>query len=178
MANSSSSSDLLFITLSNEIEESLKKLNAINGKMRDSLNAETSDVSSSGSVHTLQRHSDILRDYTHEYEKTKRNIISYKEREKLLSTSSNNNNRSMNSNESNLNNRRNENGSTSLYMKEYDHLKSSHNLIDQQLEYVLVFYLIQQSTDGKFFFLFFLVLNRWKWKLFPRKKFIIIYRHL
>ena len=170
MANSS---DLLFITLSNEIEESLKKLNAINGKMRDSLNADASDVSSSGSVHTLQRHSDILRDYTHEYEKTKRNIISYKEREKLLSTSSNSNNRSMNSNESNLNNRRNENGSTSLYMKEYDHLKSSHNLIDQQLEYVLVRFIypiIQRRSNNVFhtimiftIFLCFL----WKmWKLF------------
>ena len=87
-----------------------------------------------GVVHTLQRHRDILRDYSHEYEKTKRNILSFKEREKLLASSS------FRTNESNLNNRRsdsaNSNGSnsTSLYMKEYDHLKSSHNLIDQQLE--------------------------------------------
>ena len=80
----------------------------------------------------LKRHRDILRDYSHEYDKTKRNILSYKEREKLLSppTLSNSNR----SNETNLNNRGNQNNATSLYMKEYDHLKSSHNLIDQQLE--------------------------------------------
>lgn len=87
-------------------------------------------------VNFQQRHQDILRDYSHEYEKTKRNIQSYKEREKLLSLSSN-----RSSNESSLNNRRldnnNPNGSnsSSFYMnKEYDHLKSSHILIDQQLE--------------------------------------------
>lgn len=102
--------------------------------MNDCLNSE-SMANVNGVVHTLQRHRDILRDYSHEYEKTKRNILSFKEREKLLASSS------FRTNESNLNNRRsdsaNSNGSnsTSLYMKEYDHLKSSHNLIDQQLEY-------------------------------------------
>jgi hypothetical protein len=52
--NNSSSSDLLFITLSNEIEESLKKLNQINTRMSDSLNGESGDSSSSATVHTLQ----------------------------------------------------------------------------------------------------------------------------
>jgi len=130
---SSSSSDLLFMTLTNEIEEALKKLTALNGKMSDSINNENV-VSSSGTVHTLQRHREILRDYSNEFDKTKRNILSYKEREKLLTSSSS----SRPSNESNnLNNRRLDNannGSTSFYMKEYDHLKSSHSLIDQQLE--------------------------------------------
>lgn len=79
----------------------------------------------------LKRHRDILRDYSIEYEKTKRNIIQFKEREKLLSNNSPRTGSS--SNESNLNNRMN-NNSTSLYMKEHDHLKSSHLLIDQQLE--------------------------------------------
>jgi hypothetical protein len=76
-----------------------------------------------------------LRDYSHEYEKTKRNINSFREREKLLSMSSSNNNNQKN--DSNLNRRlenNNNNASTSLYMKEFDHLKSSHNLIDQQIE--------------------------------------------
>ena len=53
-----SSSDLLFVTLSNEIEDSLKKLNAINGKMSESLNGEhnndTSSAANSGNVYTLQ----------------------------------------------------------------------------------------------------------------------------
>lgn len=133
--SNNSSSDLLFVTLSNEIEESLKKLNQINNRMSDSLNSDSADSSSSATVHTLQRHRDILRDYSTEYEKTKRNIISFKEREKLLSSSSTSN--GARSNETNLNNRRLDNGgnpATSLYMKEYDHLKSSHNLVDQQLE--------------------------------------------
>ena len=80
----------------------------------------------------FKRHRDILRDYSQEFEKTKRNIISFKEREKLLTNSS------YRLNESNLNNRRSESitnsNSTSLYMKEFDHLKNSHSLIDQQLE--------------------------------------------
>lgn len=127
----SSSSDLIFLTLSNEIEEALKKLTTLNGKMSDSLNNENV-ISSSGTVHTLQRHRDILRDYSHEYEKTKRNIQSYKEREMLLHSSMNRHQNETN----NLNNRRmeNNNGQTSFYMKEFDHLKSSHSLIDQQIE--------------------------------------------
>ena len=73
-----------------------------------------------------------MRDYSHEFEKTKRNIQNYKDREMLLHSSMNRNQNETN----NLNNRRleNNNGQTSFYMKEYDHLKSSHSMIDQQLE--------------------------------------------
>lgn len=53
-----SSSDLLFSTLSNEIEDSLKKLNIINGKMSESLNSDSrndlNSVANSGNVYTLQ----------------------------------------------------------------------------------------------------------------------------
>jgi Golgi SNAP receptor complex protein 1 len=132
-AAAQSSADLLFPTLSNEIEDALKKLNLINGKMSDSISiANTNGVAGDTNDYTLQRHRDILRDYSHEYEKTKRNIISYKEREKLLSPAHS----SHSNNQSNLNNRggQSNNNATSLYMKEFDHLKSSHNLIDQQLE--------------------------------------------
>ena len=52
---SSASSDLLFVTLSNEIEEALKKLTFVNSKMSDAIGNEMmSDVNSSGTVHTLQ----------------------------------------------------------------------------------------------------------------------------
>lgn len=125
--SSNTSSDLLFITLSNEIEDLLSKLNTINGKMSDCLNTEGA-MNSNATVHTLQRHRDILRDYSHEYEKTKRTITSYREREQLLSNSNN-------QRDNGLSNRRMDgNGSTSLFMKEYDHLKNSHSLIDQQIE--------------------------------------------
>ena len=41
------------MTLSNEIEEALKKLTALNGKMSDSLNSENV-INSSSTIHTLQ----------------------------------------------------------------------------------------------------------------------------
>jgi Golgi SNAP receptor complex protein 1 len=118
-------SDTMFETLSIEIEQLLKKLTMINNKMSDSIGVTEITDTSNANVHTLQRHREILRDYTHEYDKTKRNIVSFKEREKLLSLS--NKNDVLNS--KGLNNRRNDgsnnnnNNSTSLYLKEYDHLK-------------------------------------------------------
>lgn len=120
------SSDTMFETLSIEIEQLLKKLTLINNKMSDSIGVtnEITDTTNAN-VHTLQRHREILRDYTHEYEKTKRNIINYKEREKLLSLNSVNNN--SNNNNKGLNNRRNDNNgnnnTTALYLKENEHLK-------------------------------------------------------
>ena len=51
---SSSSSDLIFVTLSNEIEEALKKLTVINGKMNEIVNKENNSLNSSATVHTLQ----------------------------------------------------------------------------------------------------------------------------
>ena len=116
------SSDTMFETLSIEIEQLLKKLTMVNNKMSDSIGVTEITDTSNANVHTLQRHREILRDYTHEYDKTKRNIVSFKEREKLLSSSSKNDG----SNSKGLNNRRNDgnnNNSTSLYLKEYDHLK-------------------------------------------------------
>lgn len=35
-------------------------------------------------LHTLQRHRDILQDYTHEFQKTRANITALREREDLL----------------------------------------------------------------------------------------------
>ena len=42
------------------------------------------NAQSSALLHTLQRHRDILQDYSHEFLKTKANITSYREREDLL----------------------------------------------------------------------------------------------
>lgn len=125
--STSTTSDLMFMTLSNELDEAIKKLTNINSKMSESL-ANESGVNSNATIHTLQRHRDILRDYSIEYEKTKRNIVQFKEREKLLASS---NTQRSSLTENNLNNR---GGQTSLYMKEHDHLKSSHMMIDQQIE--------------------------------------------
>jgi Golgi SNAP receptor complex protein 1 len=54
------SSDLLFATLSNDLEDALKKLTTVNGRMSEALNSE-SNVNSSATVHTMQVHH--LRDY-------------------------------------------------------------------------------------------------------------------
>jgi len=35
-------------------------------------------------LHMVQRHRDILQDYSHEFQKTKNNILAVKEREELL----------------------------------------------------------------------------------------------
>ena len=45
-----------------------------------------SAVSSSNAalLHTLQRHRDILQDYSHEFQKTRSNIVAQREREDLL----------------------------------------------------------------------------------------------
>lgn len=125
-------SDTMFETLSLEIEQLLKKLNLINSKMSDSLGVTDITDTTNANMHMLQRHREILRDYSQEYDKTKRNIVSYREREKLLSPSS----LSSSSKSNGLNNRRNDpnQSATSLYMKENDHLKNSHLLVDQQLE--------------------------------------------
>jgi hypothetical protein len=50
---SNTSSDLLFATLSNELEEALKKLTTVNSRMTEALNSETG-VNSNATVHTLQ----------------------------------------------------------------------------------------------------------------------------
>jgi hypothetical protein len=50
---SNTSSDLLFASLSNELEEALKKLTTVNSRMSEALNSETS-VNSSATVHTMQ----------------------------------------------------------------------------------------------------------------------------
>lgn len=51
--NNASSSDLLFMTLSNELEDLIKKLTNINTKMSENLGAENG-VNSNATVHTLQ----------------------------------------------------------------------------------------------------------------------------
>lgn len=90
--------------------------------MSDSIGVSDTIIdTSNASVHTLQRHRDILRDYSQEFEKTKRNIMQFREREKLFSMNSNN---LSNASSGGLNNRRYENNnSTTLYLKESDHLK-------------------------------------------------------
>lgn len=59
------------------------QLNTVNEKMSEwSSNGEQSTVSQN--VHTMQRHRDILQDYTKEFRKIQSNVRARREREDLL----------------------------------------------------------------------------------------------
>lgn len=61
-------SDDRFQTATSEIEELLSKLNMVNEKMGEwHSNGEQSTISQN--IHTVQRHRDILQDYTKEFQK-------------------------------------------------------------------------------------------------------------
>ena len=60
------------------------QLTEVNDRMSDYMQNLSVNSQSAALLHTLQRHRDILQDYSHEFQKTKANIITYKEREELL----------------------------------------------------------------------------------------------
>ncbi|CAG0888810.1 unnamed protein product [Cyprideis torosa] len=103
-----------------EIEGLLAKLSQLNDAMSDYSSSQASNPSL---LHTIQRHREILQDYTSEFLRTKKNIQSQRDREALLGGVSDSSNRSRS-----MNNRR-----TDLYLKENDHLRNSERLIDEQI---------------------------------------------
>lgn len=74
----------LFGRLSREIESLLSRLTDVNNGM-----VSVADrIRSSSATYTLQRHRDILNDYTKEFRKTKTSVEVNQDREKLFQTSS------------------------------------------------------------------------------------------
>lgn len=73
----------MFESLSEELDVLLRKLTDVNEKMGD-ISTENPAMATPALVHTLQRHRDILQDYTQEFRKTQNNLKSRKEREELL----------------------------------------------------------------------------------------------
>lgn len=120
----SSSQDNMLVAMTTEIEQLLAKLTGVNDKMVE-FTAGTSPHNS-GLMHTLQRHRDILQDYTLEFHKTKTNFFSLREREDLLGSV----HRDIESYKSStgVNNRR-----TELFLKEHEHLRNSDRLIDNAI---------------------------------------------
>ena len=58
----------------------MMQLTKVNDRMSEyTLNAQNATL-----LHMVQRHRDILQDYSHEFQKTKNNILAVKEREELL----------------------------------------------------------------------------------------------
>ncbi|XP_046634165.1 Golgi SNAP receptor complex member 1-like [Daphnia pulicaria] len=111
-----------FESVSSEIQQLLSKLTDVNSQMTE---VSASQAPSAALQHTLQRHRDILQDYTTEFQKTSSHLQSKKEREDLLGSVR----RDIDAykNDSGRNRR------TDLYLKENEHLRSSERMVDDQI---------------------------------------------
>ncbi|XP_057694562.1 Golgi SNAP receptor complex member 1 isoform X2 [Corythoichthys intestinalis] len=112
-----STQDRMFDTMSVEIEQLLDKLTSVNDKMAEYTNSPGTTSLNAALMHTLQRHRDILQDYTHEFHKTKGNFLAIREREDLLGSVRKD--IEMYKSGSGVNNRR-----TELFLKEHEHLRN------------------------------------------------------
>ncbi|KAM4620061.1 Golgi SNAP receptor complex member 1-like [Polymixia lowei] len=121
-----SSQDNLLVAMTTELEQLLASLTVVNDKMAEYTNTPGASSHNAALMHTLQRHRDILQDYTHEFHKTKSNFLRLREREDLLGSV----HRDIESykNGSGVNNRR-----TELFLKEHEHLRNSDSLIDHAI---------------------------------------------
>uniref|UniRef100_A0A3B3XNM9 Golgi SNAP receptor complex member 1 n=1 Tax=Poecilia mexicana TaxID=48701 RepID=A0A3B3XNM9_9TELE len=118
--------DNVLVAMTSEVEQLLSKLSAVNDKMAEYTNTPGALSHNAALMHTLQRHRDILQDYTHEFHKTKSNFLSLREREDLLGSV----HRDIESykSSSGVNNRRSE-----LFLKEHEHLRNSNSFIDNAI---------------------------------------------
>ncbi|KAI7800682.1 Golgi SNAP receptor complex member 1 [Triplophysa rosa] len=121
-----STQDRMFDTMSVEIEQLLAKLTGVNDKMAEYTSTPGVTSLNAALMHTLQRHRDILQDYTHEFHKTKSNFMAIREREDLLGSVRKDIETYKSG--SGVNNRR-----TELFLKEHEHLRNSDRLIDDTI---------------------------------------------
>ncbi|XP_064101307.1 Golgi SNAP receptor complex member 1-like [Macrobrachium nipponense] len=110
------SGDQMYETISVELEQLLSALTEVNDRMNSCPHGSSVAI-----IHTLQRHRDILQDYTHEFQRTNNTIKSRREREQLLG-SGRNDGKSL----AGLSRR-------DLYLKESEHLASSERMVDEQI---------------------------------------------
>ncbi|XP_025093020.1 Golgi SNAP receptor complex member 1-like isoform X2 [Pomacea canaliculata] len=120
-----SSSEHMFDTMAMEIEQLLTKLTQVNDRMVEYTQNISLSSPSAALLHTLQRHRDILQDYTHEFQKTRANITALREREDLLG--------SVRREISTYKNSTGLSRRTELYLKENDHIRNSERLVDEQI---------------------------------------------
>lgn len=120
--------DRMFETMSMEIERLLSKLTEVNDSMSSFLSDMSIGEANSAQLHTMQRHRDILQDYSHEFSKTKANIQATKEREDLLGSVR----RDIYEYKTGANRR------TEMYLKENDHLKNSERVADEIIDMAMV----------------------------------------
>ncbi|KAF4524267.1 hypothetical protein B566_EDAN012030 [Ephemera danica] len=138
-------SDHVFETMALEIEALLEKLSGLNER----LGAESegkAPASSAALLHTLQRHREILQDYTQEFRKTQANFTARREREDLLRSVRKDIDKTIapslefakDYNKilccfSNFKSSSGLNRRTDLYLKENEHIRSCDRLIDEQI---------------------------------------------
>jgi Golgi SNAP receptor complex protein 1 len=116
-AVSKSSTSHMFEAMAMEIEQLLASLTKVNDRMSEhTLNAQNATL-----LHMVQRHRDILQDYSHEFQKTKNNILAVREREELLGSAYRDGSSYKNSSQ------------TDLYLKEHEHITNASRLVDEQI---------------------------------------------
>eukprot|EP00118_Oscarella_pearsei_P004023 m.16703 g.16703 ORF g.16703 m.16703 type:complete len:244 (+) comp27074_c0_seq2:479-1210(+) len=121
--NPSESSGHVFETMSLEIEQLLAKLTEVNDAMQRHVEGMEATPTT---LHMLQRHRDILRNYSQEFAKTKSNIKQFRDREDLLG-SVRRDISEYKASASGLNRR------TDLYLKENEHIRNSDRLTDEAI---------------------------------------------
>ncbi|XP_046841432.1 Golgi SNAP receptor complex member 1-like [Xenia sp. Carnegie-2017] len=114
-----SSSEHMFQTMSLEIGDLLSKLTEVNDKMAEVTSNLSFSQPSASQAHTVQRHRDILKDYSQEFTKTKANIETFIEREELLGSTFKSSGGSYRK--------------TDLYLKENEHIHNSDRLTDEAI---------------------------------------------
>ncbi|XP_054281104.1 Golgi SNAP receptor complex member 1 [Macrosteles quadrilineatus] len=119
------STEHVFDSVAVEIEQLLSKLAAVNEKLGEIASSEQASGGGAAMLHTLQRHRDILQDYTQEFRKTQQNYRARRERENLLHSVKKDIDSYKNS--SGLNRR------MDLYMKENKHIRNSERMVDDQI---------------------------------------------
>ncbi|KAL0267017.1 UNVERIFIED_CONTAM: hypothetical protein PYX00_009402 [Menopon gallinae] len=105
-----------------EIQHLLSKLSAVSENLAD---LSATSPPTAAVLHTIQRHKEILQDYTQEFNKTQANYRARKEREDLL--------RSVRSDIDNYKSSNGLNRRMDLNLKENEHVRNSNRLIDEQI---------------------------------------------
>ncbi|XP_053200664.1 Golgi SNAP receptor complex member 1-like [Panonychus citri] len=110
----------VFERITSEIERLLKKLTDINNNMSE----YTKQVQNSSAIYTVQRHREILNDYSNEFRKTRSNMMDVIQREQLLSGNKRNTDYPSLSSTNKI---------TDLYLKEQEHIRNSEIMIEEQI---------------------------------------------
>jgi Golgi SNAP receptor complex protein 1 len=114
------SNDDMFERITEDMEQLLARLSDINNKMSQYSEQLQQNPSA---IYTLQRHRDILNDYTKEFRKAKTDISAQREREQLLRTTNKEDSQGFTG----------PNKRTEIYMKEQEHIRNSESLVDEQI---------------------------------------------